>query len=156
MINFKIALTALKKIFVASSAAAKTQAKKFIEGCSAGGVLFVPWWDNFTPGRTLLEGLDALRTEVDGAVLLLSQESNSEIRNRVQPIPNLNVLFEFGFFYGHFQKERVAIIRYGEVYLPSDLLGYVHIQGSKHFKRSGGVPVGKKTKNNFERWLNSW
>lgn len=146
----------MKTIFVGSSTAARTQAKKFIEGCSTGGVTFLPWWEHFTPGRTLLEELDGLRKSVDGAILLLSPESASEIRGNVQPIPNLNVLFEFGFFYGAFKKNKVAVVRYGEVYLPSDLSGYVHITGSKFFKRGACVGVGKRTKRDFEKWLNSW
>ena len=32
-------------------------------------------------------------------------------------IPNLNVLFEFGYLYGFLGKEKVAMLRYGEFYL---------------------------------------
>ena len=146
----------MKRIFVGSSSAARAQAKKFIAGCSIGGVTFLPWWEYFTPGRTLLEELDASRTQVDGAILIWSPESETEIRGYKRQIPNLNVLFEFGFFYGHFQQQHVAIVRYGDIYLPSDLSGYVHIFGSKFFKRGASVAVGKKTKQDFEKWITSW
>src|SRR5947209_2894519 len=114
-------------IFVASSSAAKSQAKELIKGCAHSEVTFVPWWDEITAGKTLLEELARIRKKVDCSVIILTPESNSTLRGLRQPIPNLNVLFEFGFFFGALGAEKVAVVRYGEVYLPSDLGGYVHI-----------------------------
>ena len=114
---------------------------------------FLPWWEAFTAGNTLLEELDGIRAKVDGALLLFSPESKAEIRKRECSIPNLNVLFEFGYFYGHFEKKKVAMIKYGNFYLPSDFGGYIHIFGSKYFKRGGVVKVEKKTVPEFSRWI---
>jgi predicted nucleotide-binding protein len=61
--------------------------------------------------------------------------------------------FEFGYFYGHFGKPRVAIIKYGDYYTPSDLGGYIHVFGSSYFKRGSAVAVGKRTEREFERWI---
>ena len=142
-------------IFIASSTAAKSQAKAFIKGCSHSDVTFLPWWDQFIPGKTLLEELTRIRDQIDRAIIILSPESDTKLRGRKQPIPNLNVLFEFGFFYSALGPDNVAIVRYGKVHLPSDLDGYIHIVGSKRFTRSGAVKVGKQTKIEFERWLNA-
>jgi len=105
------------------------------------------------PGRTLLEELWRIRKSIDRAVLILSPESTTVVRRKKHAIPNLNVLFEFGFFYSALGKDRVAVVRYGVLYLPSDLDGYIHITGSKHFTRGHGVVVGKRTKEDFDRWL---
>jgi len=123
-------------IFLGSSLAAKSQAKALVAKLSGPTLEFLPWWETFTPGRTLLEELDDVREQVDGALLLFSPESSTIIRKVDYDIPNLNVLFEFGYFYGHFGKEKVAMLKYGDFYLPSDLGGYIHIFGSKGFKRS--------------------
>lgn len=140
-------------IFIGSSSAAKTQAKAVVEKFQSATLKFVPWWDAFTAGRTLLEDLDNIRTRVDGALLLFTPEAESKVRgNRVQ-VPNLNVLFEFGYFYGHFGKKKVAMLKYGDFYLPSDFGGYIHIVGSKFFKRSAKVQVGKRTQEEFTRWI---
>ena len=96
--------------------------------------------------------LDAIRARVDGALLVFAPESVSTIRNRRVPIPNLNVLFEFGYFYGHFGQRRVAMVKYGEFYLPSDFGGYLHIAGSRSFRRGAALKVGKRTTREFERW----
>lgn len=142
-------------LFLGSSSAAKSQAKALAVALKSEDVDFLLWWDGFTPGKTLLGELDSIRGKVDGAILLLSPESESTVRGKLVKIPNLNVLFEFGYFYGHFGPERVAILRYGEFYLPSDLDGYIHIYGSKSFKRSAAVKIGKRTITDFDRWVNS-
>lgn len=97
----------MTKIFVGTSAAAKSQAKAFIKGCSVPEVTFLPWWDQFIPGRTLLEELSRIRSQINRAILIISPESFAKIRGRKQAIPALNVLFEFGFFYNASAKRKL-------------------------------------------------
>jgi predicted nucleotide-binding protein len=140
-------------IFLGSSTAAKSQARVVMKAFAGPTLRFLPWWEAFTPGRTLLEELDAVRSRVSGALLLFSPESATTVRGRKQDVPNLNVLFEFGFFYGALGKQRVAMLRYGDFYLPSDLGGYIHVVGSRSFRRGKAVKVGKRTRTDFERWV---
>jgi predicted nucleotide-binding protein len=140
-------------LFIGSSSAAKSQAKAVVKALSSPTVQFLPWWDAFTPGRTLLEDLDAIRAKVGGAVLLFSPEAEATVRGKSVFTPNLNVLFEFGYFYGHFGKQKVVMLKYGEFYLPSDFGGYIHINGSRFFKRSAIVQVGKRTTTEFGTWV---
>ena len=122
------------KIFIGSSMAAKSQAKAVVKAYTSATASFVPWWDEFTPGRTLLGELDKFRSKVDGALLVFSPEAPATMRGSSVAIPNLNVLFEFGYFYSHFGQQKVAMIKYGDFFLPSDLSGYIHIPGSQFFK----------------------
>jgi predicted nucleotide-binding protein len=142
-------------IFIGSSAAAKSQARAIIHAFTRPGLRFLPWWNAFTAGRTLLKDLDAIRNRVDAALLVFSPESTTRIRNKRQDVPNLNVLFELGYFYGHFGETKVAMLKYGDFYLPSDLGGYIHIAGSSRFRRGAAVPVGKRTTTEFERWVSA-
>ena len=141
------------RVFIGSSSAAKSQAKAIVQKFSSATLEFVPWWEAFTPGRTLLEDLGSIRDRVDAAVLVVSPESNTTIRGNDVAIPNLNVLLEFGYFYGALGRERVAMLKYGEFYLPSDLGGYVHVFGSQYFRRGAVVQVGKRTQSEFGRWI---
>ena len=141
------------KIFLGSSAAARTQAKVVVKTLTSPQVTFVPWWEHFTAGKTLLEQLNAVRSEVDGALLLFSPEIPGTVRQVSKDLPNQNVLFEFGFFSGIFGTERVAVLRYGEFYLPSDLGGLVYIQGSKGFRPCGSQVIGKATTEQFNKWI---
>ena len=141
-------------LFSGSSSAARSQAKVVVKQFSSATLEFLPWWDNaFTAGRTLLEELDNIKENIDGAILLLSPEAESIVRGKNVWTPNLNVLFEFGYFYGHFGKEKVAIMKYGDFYLPSDFGGYIHIYGSNFFKRGKTVQVGKRTIREFSNWV---
>ena len=88
-------------IFIGSSAAARSQAKAFAHKFEGPTLTFLPWWEAFTAGRTLLEDLDEIKDRVDAAILLMSPESESTIRGNTVQIPNLNVLFELGFLSGH-------------------------------------------------------
>jgi predicted nucleotide-binding protein len=140
-------------IFVGSSSAARAQARALIRALADEPVDFLPWWEAFRPGRTLLEELDGLRERVQGALLVFAPESSSTIRGKRQEIPNLNVLFEFGYFYGHFGRSRVAMLSYGEFYLPSDLGGYLHLNGSRSFRRGAALKVSQRTLGECRRWL---
>jgi len=140
-------------IFLGSSASARPQAKALIRKLEGPTVTFLPWWESFTAGGTLLEELDEIKETVDAAVLLMSPESDTRIRGNDVSIPNLNVLFELGYLSGHLGRRRVAMVRYGDFYLPSDLAGYVHITGSSVFRRGGVVRVGKRTVADFGRWV---
>ena len=140
-------------IFIGSSAAARPQAKALIRKLDSPTVTFLPWWEAFTAGGTLLEELDEIKETIDAAVLLMSPESESTIRGNDVSIPNLNVLYELGFLSGHLGRRKVAMVRYGEFYLPSDLGGYVHITGSSRFRRGGVVRVGRRTIDDFARWV---
>lgn len=140
-------------LFIGSSTAAKSQAKTLVKILSSDTLEFLPWWDAFTPGKILLDELDAIRDNVHGALLVFSPEAKTLIRKEKKFVPNLNVLFEFGYFYGHFGKKKVAVIKYGEFFLPSDFGGYIWITGSKFFKRSAVAQVGERTKTDFKKWI---
>lgn len=142
-----------KRIFVGSSSAAKTQAKQLIRGLARPGIEFLPWWDAFTAGRTLLHELDQIRTSVDAALILFTPDILATLRDKTVAMPNQNVLFEFGYFYGCLGCNKVAIVKYSDFYLPSDLGGYIHIYGSGWFKANHGTPASQQTKNEFERWV---
>ena len=140
-------------IFLGSSSAAKSQAKAIMAAFQGPSIEFLPWWDAFTAGETLLSTLDHIRHRVDAALLVFSPESTTTIRGTTNDIPNLNVVFEFGYFYGALGKTKVALLKYGQFYLPTDFGGYIHISGSRYFKRGAVVKVGAATKREFARWI---
>jgi predicted nucleotide-binding protein len=142
-----------KTIFVGSSLGARAQARRVVDFLVQSGHTPVPWWTAFTPGNTLLQLLDVIAGRVDGALLLFSPENQAVVRGNAVYTPNLNVLFELGFFYGKLGARKVAMIPYGSFYLPSDLGGYIHVTGSKFFNSGQGVAVSKKTAAPLNAWL---
>jgi predicted nucleotide-binding protein len=140
-------------VFIGSSSAAKSQARAVIQRFSGPTLRFLPWWDAFDPGRTLLEDLDAISAKVHAALMIFTPDTESIVRGKEVHVPNLNVLFEFGYFSGRFGRAKVAMLKYGDFYLPSDFGGYVHIFGSTAFRRGVAVPVGPRTEREFTRWV---
>ncbi|MDH5535344.1 MAG: hypothetical protein OEZ08_07230 [Betaproteobacteria bacterium] len=45
------------------------------------------------------------------------------------------------------------MLKYGDLYVPSDFGGYIHIHGSTFLKRGAAVDVGKRTESELGRWL---
>jgi predicted nucleotide-binding protein len=144
---------AVTKLFIGSSSAAKSQAKKFVDAFTSPTLQFIPWWESITPGQVLLDELDNIYRKANGAVLLFSPESETKIRNDKKQIPNLNVLFEFGYFLGAFERSSIAMVKYGDFFLPSDFGGYQWIHGSKGFRRGGVQEISDRTRTEFGRWL---
>ncbi len=87
----------------------------------------------------------------------MTPDCEATVRRRKHLVPNLNVLFEFGYFFGFFQRENVAIVKYGDVYLPSDLDGYIPIYGGPDYdrkrKKKKAPPPSARTKEEFFRWI---
>ena len=115
------------------------------------------WWEQFTPGQTLLGELDRIAGRVDGALVLFSPDITNATVPRVSGpsnLPNLNALFELGYFYGKLGARRTAMIQYGTFYLPSDLRGYVRVNGGvRGFKASQQVSISKGTAKDLQLWL---
>jgi predicted nucleotide-binding protein len=144
------------KIFLGSSSGAKSQAKRFMEGCVNQNIQYLPWWEQFNAGHTLLDELDRIRNEVNAAILLITPEASATNAKGTEiVVANQNVLFEFGYFYAALGKEYVALAKYGAINLPTDLGGYIHITGSRFFRHGAAVPVGNRTKSEFDRWLDT-
>jgi predicted nucleotide-binding protein len=140
-------------IFIGSSSSARSQANAVINKFTSATLQFLPWWDAFRAGGTLLERLDLIKDQVNGALFLFTPDFDATIRGLAQQVPNLNVLFEFGYFYGYLGRDKVAIMKYGDYYLPSDFGGYIHIFGSKFVKRNALAAVGKRTIKEFGQWV---
>jgi predicted nucleotide-binding protein len=142
-------------IFVGSSLEAKTQAKTLIKHFTSATVVFLPWWDCFTPGNLLLNDLENARRKIDAALILLTPDIAATVRGNQVALPNQNVLFELGYFFSALGASKIALMKYAATSIPKDLDGYTHIPGSNFFKPRASVLVGKKTNAAFNNWIAS-
>ena len=145
-------LMAHLKIFIGSSLAGRPQAKALVKALRSKTVSFLPWWEVFKPGSIFLENMDLLRDKLDGALLVFSPEEAEKIEKSTMEMPSMEVLFEFCYLCGHLGKGRVAMVKYGEYFLPKDFGGYVWITGNKEFRRGRAVVVEENTKADFLAW----
>jgi hypothetical protein len=140
-------------VFVGSSSEAEAQAKSLIRDLSSPMIEFLPWWDAFTPGHLLLSDLAEVKKNATAALLLFTPDIPAKVRGSKVTLPNQNVLFELGYFFSAFDASRIALIRCGATHIPKDLDGYTHVLGSKFFKPGAAVPAGKKTREQFGKWV---
>lgn len=146
-------INAMHQIFVASSMEAKAQAKVLIRELANPDIKFRPWWETARPGRMFLSELAQVASEVTAALFVFTPDISGTFRRKRVKLPNQNVLFELGYFFNIVRPECIAIVKYGETVIPTDLLGYTHIKGSKFFKAGAGSATGKATRADFTKWI---
>ncbi|MGD9874041.1 MAG: TIR domain-containing protein [Kiritimatiellia bacterium] len=150
---------AQKHIFIASSAEAIPYAKSFVAKCrNKKRIRYIKWWEHFRPARTLLDELERFKAELHGALIFVTPDCELKFRRGKKYSPNLNVLFEFGYFMGRFPKENVAVVKYADTYMPSDLDGYIPIHGGDSYKKrlqGQAPPPSARTISEFRRWMNN-
>src|SRR5262249_60732651 len=131
-------MTKNRTIFVASSTEALNEAgfiAKVIE--KQPGMEAVVWnRDAFPVGRTLLETIERLPFDYHGAVLLATPDVSCKRVGRSFSAPVANVVFEYGYLAARLTRERVAICRFKEAEVPSDLGGMKVIDVKEYLKKN--------------------
>lgn len=123
-------MLATRRIFVGSSSEALTLAGLIGRVISDAGMTPIVWnIDAFPPGRTLLEQIESLPYEFDGAVFIATPDVSCRRRERRYAAPVANVIFEYGYLSARLTRDRVAICRFLEADMPSDILGVKLIEG---------------------------
>jgi len=77
----------------------------------------------FPVGSTLLERIESIADEFEGAVLLFTPDVHSVRSGRRTNEPVSNVMFEYGYLSARLTRRRVAICLFQDAALPSDLQG---------------------------------
>jgi hypothetical protein len=127
-----------KQVFLgcASDSVARARAKEVITVLRSAHCIPLPWWttDAFRLGFSLLHNIQNIPHRISGAIFLATPDDRI-IPQRPDPlapgqellIPRTNVMLELGHFMGVLGPSNVAICRYRECSLPSDLNGVTYI-----------------------------
>ena len=119
-----------RRIFLGSSSEGAGLAAEIAQVITAAGRTPVRWdVGAFPAGRTLLEQIEDLPYEFDGAVLLATPDIAGTRGDRSFAAPAANVVFEYGYLSSRLTRNRVAVCRFGPAELPSDLEGMKVIEG---------------------------
>jgi hypothetical protein len=84
-----------------------------------------PWTEEFDLSKVYIESLEKEAGNIDFALLVMAPDDIIISRNKTNPVPRDNVIFELGLFMGFLGRERCFIFleESSELKLPSDLLG---------------------------------
>ena len=117
----------ITRIFIGSSSEGLKVAKliaRVIEETGGDGMEPVIWnREAFVLGMTLLETIESLPLDYHGAVLVATPDKYSSRGNKTVWDPAPNVIFEYGYLAARLTRKRVAICKFGEAEIPSDLQG---------------------------------
>ncbi len=97
-------------------------------------------------GLTIIDKFEKHSNEVDVAFILLTEDDlagkeESSLKNRARQ----NVIFELGYFVGLLGRERVIVIKKGEIEIPSDLYGLLYLQLTNNIEE-----IGEQIRNEIE------
>ena len=85
-------------------------------------------------GGTIIEKIEKCAEDVKYAIILLSPDDFGGIKNKrdeAKPRARQNVIFEFGLFVGLIKRSNIALLRKGDVEIPSDAAGMGYIVYSR-------------------------
>ena len=129
------------RIFIGSSSEAIDLARH-AETIISGAGMTATRWDGaaFAPGRTLLEQIEDLPFDYDGAVLIATPDLVGKRGSRIHRGPVANVIFEYGYLSARLARGRVIICRFQNAELPSDAAGVKVLDARKVEGPTGSIP----------------
>jgi hypothetical protein len=79
----------------------------------------------FKAGKTTIETLEEMikNEDINAAVFIYTGDDKTWYRGDLQNVPRDNIVFEHGLFTGMLGREKAIAVKFGNVRMPSDLLG---------------------------------
>jgi hypothetical protein len=118
----------MRAVFVGSSATAIKHAKAVCRFLQTLGITPMPWWEQFPPGSVTIEAIESVLERVCGAVLLATPDDVRISKGNSQHVSRDNVILELGMFTARLGRHSVALLKYNDVILPTDLTGFTHVK----------------------------
>jgi len=141
------------KIFVASSSEAIVQAKLIADILSHSHAEVMLWQDYFEPGDLLFQAMEHGAPWFAGAVFLATPDDLSVIREETIRIPRTNVMLELGLFTAIIGRKKIALCKYDNAVLPSDLSGFTYIQMGGYPAKDQEDKIDGKALMKLQSWL---
>jgi predicted nucleotide-binding protein len=89
------------------------------------GVTTLDWYDDFAPGRTILDQITDASLRCGGGIFLFTGDDKVDSAGE-SAVPRDNVVLEAGFFISAKGKDRVLIVREKVSKMPADLGGDIY------------------------------
>jgi hypothetical protein len=141
------------KIFIGSSKEGRDQAEKIAADLSEiDGIDPLPWYEAFKTGDLTLERIEKIVGSVAGAVLLCTPDDDLIIRDKQLKTSRANVLLEYAFLMGRLSRHRVALCKYDNVEMPSNLQGLAYIEMGLFQK---GNPLAYRSRAELKEWVHA-
>jgi hypothetical protein len=147
-------MATVRRIFVGGSSEALREAIFMREVINKQpGMEAVVWnSDAFAVGRTLLETIERLPFDYHRAVLLATPDVSCRRNKKKFDAPVANVVFEYGYLAARLSRDRVAICRFKNAEVPSDLGGMKLIE-VKEYQKKNAPALPREAETELVGWL---
>lgn len=85
-------------------------------------------------GKTIIEKFEKYAAEVGYAVVLMSPDDDADVDGQIFKRARQNVILELGYFIAKLGRSNLCIIQKGEVEIPSDIAGILHVKFASNWK----------------------
>jgi hypothetical protein len=140
------------KIFVGSSSQALKVAELIGEVIKRAEMEPLLWNTEFPPGETLVETIEGLPSDIEGAVLIATADVCCRRGENNYAAAVENVIFEYGYLAARLARRRVAICKFDGVTIPSDLAGVKVIEAG-NYKQDDPLPLPEPAQKSLLSWL---
>jgi predicted nucleotide-binding protein with TIR-like domain len=123
------------RIFIGSSSLMIPVVEEIARCLRSRGHEPLPWKEIFQNGDITIDRLLAQARDVDGAILVFSEDDKIEHKGNIKYQPGANILIEFGLFLGCLGRRGAIICNHGDNRKPSDLAGLTYLDVGKQTDR---------------------
>ena len=145
-----------RRVFVGSSTKGLDKAQTICDALKDEQTEAVLWTREFPPGYVTIEGLERVLSDCSGAVFVATPDDEIAIDGKLVKVPRANVMLEFGLLAGRLGRHNIAICRYGDTEMPSDLKGLTVIEMESSASATGldaaRADVGRKPEELLAAW----
>ena len=126
-----------RRVFIGSSSEYLAEVARIKQLLDSDFIECVLWTSVFQPGYLTFEALEKMLLDCGAAVFLATPDDEAEIRQEKVATPRANVMLEFGLVAGRLGRHNIAVCRYTNAKMPSDLQGLTVIEMGRQGRREG-------------------
>lgn len=87
--------------------------------------------DQMNSGLSILEKFEQYASECNYAVILITPDDKLKYKDEIIYRARQNVILELGYFWAKFDRKKFAVIKKGDIEMPSDIQGVVYLEFNK-------------------------
>lgn len=143
----------MKEVFIGSSSEALTQAELIADILAGIPGLQPKLWDHvFLPGMLTFEVIEQVSKACAGAVILATPDDSCLIKQAEFRSPRTNTMIEMGYLCALVGRKRVALCKYDETSLATDLAGFTHVRMGPYPGNDSRKPIDKTPEQELLQW----
>lgn len=146
----------MKEIFIGSSSEAIDQVDKIGDELDKIlGIKTLRWYKEFPLGWLTYEVIEKVASRVAGAIFIATPDDPSIVKTIAVKVPRANVMLELGYFSALLERKGVALCKYDETTLPTDLQAFTYVPMGKFTDYAATGNIKPDSMEKLKNWTNT-